>query len=102
MARDGRFGSSLPSQVICNMANKKVSSGKPRASSLKDVTPGTFAGLNINSDGSEPITRNTSPPNGKPSECKQKEARETLKKVERDMTRRVLTGASIALANPSE
>jgi hypothetical protein len=89
--------------VVGSMAKMKVSSGKSRAlTSLEDVTPATFAGLNINSDGSEPITRNTAPPNGKPSECKQKEARETLKKVERDMTRHVIKQVSTALANPSE
>jgi hypothetical protein len=85
------------------MARVKKSGGKRRPSSSRDdATAETFIGLNINSNGSEPMIRNAGPANGKPSERKQKEARETLRKVERDMTRSVLKEVSKALANPSE
>jgi hypothetical protein len=50
--------------VVGSMAKMKVSSGKSQAlTSLGDVTLATFAGLNINSDGSEPIAWNTAPLN---------------------------------------
>ncbi|KAG8734423.1 hypothetical protein FRC11_014269 [Ceratobasidium sp. 423] len=64
-----------------------------------NITQETFKGLNIHSIGLEPSIRNVPPPTGKPYDAKQKLERETLGKVENDMTRKLLKAVSEALNN---
>ncbi|KAG9102122.1 hypothetical protein FS749_015705 [Ceratobasidium sp. UAMH 11750] len=82
------------------MAKKHYSRARPSSSttpsSTTAPTAATFAGLNINSDGSERITRNA-PPTGTAYERRRKEEHETLRKTRRDMERSVLNFVSAAL-----
>ncbi|KAG8691591.1 hypothetical protein FRC11_000301 [Ceratobasidium sp. 423] len=64
-----------------------------------NIVPETFNGLNINSTGSEPSIRNAPPPTGSQYSSKQKIRRETLAKVENDMTRNLFKVVSQALSN---
>ncbi|CAE6420418.1 unnamed protein product [Rhizoctonia solani] len=66
------------------------------------ITPQTFEGLNIDSNGLELITRNVPLPKGTQYECRQKTNRETLKKTEHNMTRALLREVSTALGNKVE
>ncbi|KAG8734341.1 hypothetical protein FRC11_005328 [Ceratobasidium sp. 423] len=82
------------------MTRAKRCHDKLRQSSWADkITQETFKGLNIHSIGSEPSIRNAPLPTGSPHECKQKVGRETLRKVENDMTRNLLNIVSKALDN---
>ncbi|CCO34324.1 hypothetical protein BN14_08421 [Rhizoctonia solani AG-1 IB] len=68
-------------------------------SRAESITEDTFHGLNISSLGSEAIIRNGPPPKGTLHDQLQKEHRETLKKTECDMHRRLLSMVSKALNN---
>ncbi|KAG8733770.1 hypothetical protein FRC10_012143 [Ceratobasidium sp. 414] len=76
---------------------KKRCARSSSSESIFTPTAATFVGLNIKSDGSEPIIRHAPPLTGTPYSRRRKEGRENLRKAERDMERSILHFVSAAL-----